>query len=104
MEPANSGFCQGGGEKLEDGIEGLIERGEPLLAVEHPKGVLRGGWRCTFKLTTGEGPLPIAHAQDASGGVVLGDRNDQRLGGTGLPHEISLEIGQHHVATMDSIQ
>ena len=89
---------------IADAVEGLIEGGEPLLAVEHQEGVLRGGWRCAFKLTTGEGSLPIAHAQDAAGGVVVGDRDDQCLGGTGLPDEIALEIGQHHVAAVDPIQ
>lgn len=89
---------------IADAVKGLIERGEPLLAVEHQEGVLRGWWWSTLKLTTGEGALPVAHAQDAAGGVVVGDRDDQCLGGTGLPDEIALEIGQHHVAAVDPIQ
>jgi hypothetical protein len=42
--------------------------------------------------------------QELAGGVVVGDRDDQCLGGTGLPDEIALEIGQHHVAAVDPIQ
>ena len=89
---------------IADAVKSLIERGEPLLAVEHQKGVLRDGWRCTFELTAGEGSLPITHTQDAAGGVVVGNRDDQGLGGTWLPDKIALEIGQHHVAAVDPIQ
>ena len=90
---------------LAHAVESLVERGQPLLAVEHEKGVRRAGAdRCTLELTHGEHPLGVAHAQDASGRVVVSDRDDQFLSRAWVPHKVALEVGKNRRPIVDLSQ
>src|SRR5208282_6256277 len=80
-------------------VERLVERGEPLLAVKHQKGVpLPSKIGCALELARGEDTLGVAHAQQASSGIVTRDRDNQLLRRSRLPHEIALEVRQRHGA------
>ena len=87
---------------LADAIERLVERRQPLLAVEHQKGVL-GAVELgrAFELAGGKHALGVAHPQDAAGRVVVGDGDDQFLSRARLPDEVALEVGKHGAATVD---
>ena len=82
--------------------ERLVKRRQPLLAVEHEKCVL-GAVELgrTFEFAHRKHALGIAHAQDASGRVVVGDRNNQFLRRARLPDEVTLEVGKHGAAIVD---
>ena len=87
---------------LAHAVESLVERGQPLLAIEHEKGVRRAGAdRRTLELARGKHALGVAHAQDAARRVVVGDRDDQFLSRTRFPHEVALEVGKDRRPIMD---
>ena len=82
--------------------EGLVERGEPLLAIQDEESVCRAvERRRPFEFTGGEYPLGIAHSQDAPSRIVVRDRDDQLLGRSRLPDKIALEVRKHRRAIVD---
>ncbi len=46
-------------------------------------------------------PLRIADTEEAAGEVIASDGNNQLARGAGLPDEITLKIGKHHLTKLD---
>lgn len=64
-----------------------------MLSVENEKRVLESiKYRSALEFTRRKNAFLIAHAEDASCGIVVRYRNYQLLGGARFPNEISLEI------------
>src|SRR5689334_13737371 len=83
-------------------IERLIEGSEPLLAIENEKRMLLSiEGRRALELASGERSFCIAHPQDASCRIVVGDRDDQLLRGAGIPDEVPLEVRQDRCTIVD---
>ena len=85
-------------------VEGLVEGCEALLAIENQEGVVFTGDRGPLESSSRKDSLPVTHPQDAARGVVVGNRDDQGLGGTGLPDEVALKVGQDHVTCFDEAE
>lgn len=87
-------------------IERLVERREALLPIQHEvRGRMTVEGRCAGNLARcEEETAPILDAKQATSRVVLQDALDQLLGGTWVPDEIALEVGQCHFAVMDALK
>jgi hypothetical protein len=87
---------------LANPIEGLIERGQPLLTIQHQEGRLTALQRwAVLKLPPRKFPTRVTDAPDVPCRVIVCDRHDEVLGHRRLPDEISLKVDEGCLAGVD---